>query len=772
MKKEQLGLTEYNDIILSLYDANPIAQVKESFGGETAPQESKQQSEQDKSSDTSSQDAPTESKRVRTGILAKETYKLKLAAVANLKLTKRIFAYEKQRFKQLKVQVLKLEKPKKEKDKDTKETSIEKEEKKGGGLLGRSLKRIFDWVKRRLSTKIRRALGPKRRKQLKRLRRRASVRSKRLRRAITKPIRQTRRFLTKQLGNVKRLFTKGVQSGKTLLKKGVQSGKSLIGKGIQSGKSLIGKGIQSGKSLIGKGVESGKGLLGKGIESAKGIFGKAKSAGGKVLKGIAESPIAKRLAIATSKFGGRMIPVAGTAVSAADAADRASRGDTFGAWLAGIGGSTGLAATVTAPAAATGAGAAIPAIAEASSIVADVALLGYDIFRAFRPMAEGGKVNSPQLALIGEGGESEFVVPKSKLAYFLGSDSAITLLNLGASELYNSAIECLRRSGIEAQGLQAIPELSNVKLLPPPVGKPKVAGRQIRELHIGEKIKNTIFDGLKGLIERVKSLTPGGLVDGLSNLARSILTPDAAAATIDPADYLGTVDVDGSGPIFPFPGGAKVSSQVGMRNDKMHYGTDIVETPMGGKYRGDPRTPILAMDDGTVLTKKYNSTKDAYLAGCMIRHENMGIDAMYLHMNPSVKKGQKVKRGQVVGTLVPIASATDPYGNTHLHLEMYDTKTGSLKNAKQSSDIFARTSRVPFSKIQELQKPKPTPKPPINKEKEVPPTPEPEVPDFAQSIMSGIRTVRQFIPVPFPINNETTESTGNYQQWGLNIKGN
>jgi murein DD-endopeptidase MepM/ murein hydrolase activator NlpD len=764
MKKEQLGLTEYNDIILSLYDANPIAQVKESFGGENATPESKQQPEQDKSSDAaSSKDSPTESKRVRTGILAKETYKLKLAAVANLKLTKRIFAYEKQRFKKLKVQILKLEKPQKEKNRDTKEDSIEKEEKKGGGLLGRSLKRIFDWVKRKLSTKIKRALGPKRRKQLKRLRRRASVRAKRLRRAITKPIRQTRRFLTKQLGNVKRLFTKGIKSSKGLLKKGVQSGKSLIGKGIQSG-----------RSLIGKGVDAGKGLLGKGIESAKGIFGKAKNVGGKALKGIAESPIAKRLAIATSKFGGRMIPVAGTAVSAADAADRASRGDTFGAWLAGIGGTTGLAATATAPAAVGGVTAAIPAAAEASSIVADVALLGYDIFRAFapEPMAEGGKVNSPQLALIGEGGESEFVVPKSKLAYFLGSDSAITLLNLGASELYNSAIESLRQSGLEAQGLQAIPELSNIKSLPPPVGKPKVAGRPIRELHIGEKIKNTIFDGLKGLIEKIKSLTPGGILDGVKNLAKSLLTPDAAAATLDPSQYLGEVDIEGSAPIFPFPGGAKVSSQVGMRNGRMHYGTDIVETRMGGKYRGDPRTPILAMDDGVVLTKRYNSEKDAYEAGCMIRHPNMGVDAMYLHMNPTVKPGQKVKRGQVVGTLVPIARGRDPDGNTHLHLEMYDIKTGSLKNAKQSSDIFARTSRVPFSKIQELQKPKPTPKPPINKEKEVPPTPEPEVPDFAQTIMSGIRTVRQFIPVPFPVNTQTTESSGNYQQWGLNITGN
>ena len=94
------------------------------------------------------------------------------------------------------------------------------------------------------------------------------------------------------------------------------------------------------------------------------------------------SPVAKRIAIASAKYGGRMVPVAGSAVSAADAADRAMRGDAVGAWLAGLGGTAGLVTVASSPAAVSGVGAAIPAVAEATSIAADTGLLVYDIFNA------------------------------------------------------------------------------------------------------------------------------------------------------------------------------------------------------------------------------------------------------------------------------------------------------------------------------------------------------------------------------------------------------
>ena len=156
----------------------------------------------------------------------------------------------------------------------------------------------------------------------------------------------------------------------------------------------------------------------------------------------------------------------------------------------------------------------------------------------------------------------------------------------------------------------------------------------------------------------------------------------------------------GSGAIYPMPGKSHVTHGVGLRNGKQHHGTDIVETPEGGKYRGDPRTPILAMADGEVIADPTNNfQKDAYLAGVMVRHPSLGVDARYLHMNPYMKPGTPVKRGQVIGSLVPIASGDDPYGNTHLHLELYKQGTSeNLGNAGRDR-ILGGSQRVAMSQI-------------------------------------------------------------------------
>ena len=77
-----------------------------------------------------------------------------------------------------------------------------------------------------------------------------------------------------------------------------------------------------------------------------------------------------------------MVPVAGSAVSAADSIDRATRGDAIGAWLAAAGGTAGVVTVASSPAAVSGVGAVVPAAAEAVSIAADTGLLMYDIFNA------------------------------------------------------------------------------------------------------------------------------------------------------------------------------------------------------------------------------------------------------------------------------------------------------------------------------------------------------------------------------------------------------
>jgi hypothetical protein len=166
-----------------------------------------------------------------------------------------------------------------------------------------------------------------------------------------------------------------------------------------------------GDSIKGKTSDAigwGKGKVQGIADFGSGLLGKAKGVG----EGLVNNPITRRLGAAGAKFGGRMLPVAGTGFSAAEAVDRAKKGDAVGAWLAGLGGAAGGTATVTSAAALTGAGAVVPAAAEGTSMVADLGLLGWDIINAFNPMS---KMSSGGV-MIGEAGKESVVDLNSSTA--------------------------------------------------------------------------------------------------------------------------------------------------------------------------------------------------------------------------------------------------------------------------------------------------------------------------------------------------------------------
>ncbi|PSW04249.1 peptidoglycan DD-metalloendopeptidase family protein [Photobacterium lipolyticum] len=86
---------------------------------------------------------------------------------------------------------------------------------------------------------------------------------------------------------------------------------------------------------------------------------------------------------------------------------------------------------------------------------------------------------------------------------------------------------------------------------------------------------------------------------------------------------------------------------------KAHRGTDYV-APVG--------TPIWAAGDGVVLKSGYNKFNGNYV---FIRHSSTYI-TKYLHMTKrKVKTGERVKQGQLVGTLGGTGRVTGP----HLHYE-------------------------------------------------------------------------------------------------------
>ena len=92
-----------------------------------------------------------------------------------------------------------------------------------------------------------------------------------------------------------------------------------------------------------------------------------------------------------------------------------------------------------------------------------------------------------------------------------------------------------------------------------------------------------------------------------------------------------------------------------------HYGIDF-HAPEG--------TPVKAMMDGEVTLAE----DDMYFTGgTIIFDHGHGISTLYMHMkNIKVKEGQKVKQGQIVGTLGQTGRATGPH--LDIRLNWFDVK--------------------------------------------------------------------------------------------------
>ena len=92
-----------------------------------------------------------------------------------------------------------------------------------------------------------------------------------------------------------------------------------------------------------------------------------------------------------------------------------------------------------------------------------------------------------------------------------------------------------------------------------------------------------------------------------------------------------------------------------------HYGIDL-HAPEG--------TPVKAMMDGEVTLAE----KDMYFTGgTIIFDHGHGISTLYMHMKDiNIKVGQKVKKGQIVGTLGQSGRATGPH--LDIRLNWFDVK--------------------------------------------------------------------------------------------------
>jgi hypothetical protein len=903
MNSKQLGLSEYNDIILSLYDANPIASIGDTV--KTAPEEPKG-------------DKPKSKKRERTSQLLKETYKLKLAAVANLKLTKRMFEYEKQRFKQLQVSVGKLANEDSEKSAKLKlkrKKASDNKKTKGNGLFRKMLQKMFGGLKRKFKTSLKRKIGPQNRKRLKNLRRNAKIQRQRRTRALGRPFRQSRRALTNLPGRTARgvtdLFTQAGRARSTaratrsydkfikgtanagdkfrLLNRGLITPAQALSKGgpaslaqpltpnifrdsfDQLGKPLtaardaasagaekISKGFSSGldfftqqknrlfdfgsskldearKAVGGKLDEAGKGLrkfgdqaleLGKKIIDPKTyqqiyddfvkkpiteLGDKAKkmldefvgwAANHPRFKKIVESRVGKKV---MSKLGrkvltkllSRLIVGLGTALAIWEAVERYIQGDSEGAMLSLLSAIpiVGIPALIVDicrelfPESYESIVSGMTGMTEAQrneGINASVQAVGEVDFAGLPPgvsitgFAEGGLVPAkPQLVLVGEGGEEEFIVPKSKLSYFLGSESALGLMNYGAGEVFSAINGYLKETGLVGEAKSAIPELAQGKELPKTVA-PRFGLSQIQELSGADKIKNLILETFKGIIDKIMSFVPDGLKnigkvasDLLGNIANTLLGGPAGAATLP---------TSGEG---AFATGLKTgaSRYIGGSSD-YHIDTKFAKSlsledrvkmmdKLAAAYAARGRKIEFSnssvagevYDLNKTLAERMDLLRRAQSAHGHSRHSRYDSIDYYI---PSIRENRFGKSAEAAEILVPtVAGGKVNYsqgGGYGAFITLTDEKGNVLLKTGHGDVRTAKTGSVTI------------PTKPINKDIPITPTPEPDPSQFVQNLISSVPSPQVLtVPVPMPsAGNQGTPVTNgqNYGSWGLNIFGN
>tara|TARA_E500000081_G_scaffold27692_1_gene31481 strand:- start:59 stop:1411 length:1353 start_codon:yes stop_codon:yes gene_type:complete len=117
------------------------------------------------------------------------------------------------------------------------------------------------------------------------------------------------------------------------------------------------------------------------------------------------------------------------------------------------------------------------------------------------------------------------------------------------------------------------------------------------------------------------------------------------------------------------------------KTKRPHRGTD---------YAAPRGTPVYAAGDGRVIDAGYTRPNGNYV---FIQHGE-GFKTHYLHLNKKrVKRGDRVKQGQVIGTVGSTGAATGP----HLHYEFL--VNGVHRNPRTVHKILPKAKSLPDSEI-------------------------------------------------------------------------
>ena len=268
-----------------------------------------------------------------------------------------------------------------------------------------------------------------------------------------------------------------------------------------------------------------------------------------------------------------------------------------------------------------------------------------------------------------------------------------------------------------------IPEAEVFQFEPIEKFKPKEEKKEesIKGMAGGGLVTNQKEESIKGMtggglvtnqyeVTNINAYTGGGSITGSSGQTITGMGPDTQLIATQPGEVVmskkavqsygannllamnksaGGTNVPTMGTIQGFSGGGIVEpvpsgSYKGQSGQKYgdprgygpHAGIDITEDP---PYGQDPKVPVVSMAGGKVVpsSPNYPYQTSGYTSNLTVNHGN-GLMATYLHMKPDLKVGSSVKRGQKIGNLIPLGSASNSFAQTHLHLQTY--KDGEVVN--------------------------------------------------------------------------------------------
>jgi murein DD-endopeptidase MepM/ murein hydrolase activator NlpD len=132
--------------------------------------------------------------------------------------------------------------------------------------------------------------------------------------------------------------------------------------------------------------------------------------------------------------------------------------------------------------------------------------------------------------------------------------------------------------------------------------------------------------------------------------------------------------------------------------NRLHPIYKTVRPHNGIDYAASTGTPVFSSGDGKVIASSYNAANGNYV---FIQHGQKYV-TKYLHLNKkSVKVGQTVRQGQVIGTVGSTGSATGPHlhyeflvNGVHMNPRTVDLPNGEPIDANQLAEFKAATSIV------------------------------------------------------------------------------